>query len=433
MFQDVHVMIFVGFGFLMTFLRRHGYSSVGFNLMIAAFAAQWATITTGLFEFIGHTGDFKIPVSFSSLINADFAAAAVLITFGAMLGRVSPVQLLMIAFVECICFSGNNALNLYIFGAADVGGSMLIHTFGAYFGLAASVALYRKAAKNHPRNSNSYHSDLFAMIGTLFLWLFWPSFNSVLAMNSARYRAVVNTYYSLIGSVVASYFASALVTKGRKMDMVHVQNATLAGGVAVGAVADAVLYPWGAVLIGLGSGLVSVLGYRFLSPFMERYLWIQDTCGVHNLHGLPGVYSAVVSLFVAATASLFNYGSVTSLSEVYSKRFDSGMNEVRTPGVQAGFQMALLGSTLVISIGGGLIAGLIARTLGNVCKVHKDEFFDDKPFWELPDDADNYLPAEESTVMVTANSPAVRRGDLELEARSIKSPVLGTVEATARI
>ena len=100
-----------------------------------------------------------------SLINADFAAAAVLITFGAMLGRVSPVQLLMIAFVECICFSGNNALNLYIFGAADVGGSMLIHTFGAYFGLAASVALYRKAAKNHPRNSNSYHSDLFAMIG----------------------------------------------------------------------------------------------------------------------------------------------------------------------------------------------------------------------------------------------------------------------------
>ena len=46
---------------------------------------------------------------------------------------------------------------------------------------------------------------------------------------------------------------------------VHVQNATLAGGVAVGAVADAVLYPWGAVLIGLGSGLVSVLGYRFLS------------------------------------------------------------------------------------------------------------------------------------------------------------------------
>ena len=51
-FQDVHVMIFVGFGFLMTFLRRYGYSSIGFNLLLAALVLQWATITTGLFGFI---------------------------------------------------------------------------------------------------------------------------------------------------------------------------------------------------------------------------------------------------------------------------------------------------------------------------------------------------------------------------------------------
>ena len=43
------------------------------------------------------------------------------------------------------------------------------------------------------------------------------------------------------------------------------QNATLAGGVAVGAVADTVLLPWGALLVGLGSGLLSVLGYRFIT------------------------------------------------------------------------------------------------------------------------------------------------------------------------
>lgn len=28
-FQDIHVMIFIGFGFLMTFLKRYGYSAVG--------------------------------------------------------------------------------------------------------------------------------------------------------------------------------------------------------------------------------------------------------------------------------------------------------------------------------------------------------------------------------------------------------------------
>ena len=30
-FQDVHVMIFIGFGFLMTFLRKYSHSSLGYN------------------------------------------------------------------------------------------------------------------------------------------------------------------------------------------------------------------------------------------------------------------------------------------------------------------------------------------------------------------------------------------------------------------
>lgn len=66
-FQDVHVMIFVGFGFLMTFLRRYGYSSIGFNLLMAAFAVQWSTITSGLFTFIEQYQNnmtmYRIPVS----------------------------------------------------------------------------------------------------------------------------------------------------------------------------------------------------------------------------------------------------------------------------------------------------------------------------------------------------------------------------------
>ncbi|CAF4064688.1 unnamed protein product, partial [Rotaria sordida] len=36
-FQDVHVMMFIGFGFLMTFLRRYSFSSVSFNFLVAAF------------------------------------------------------------------------------------------------------------------------------------------------------------------------------------------------------------------------------------------------------------------------------------------------------------------------------------------------------------------------------------------------------------
>lgn len=99
------------------------------------------------------------------MVTADFGAAAALITMGAVLGRASPFQLIVITFFEIIFYSSNEALNHFVFKAADIGGSMLIHTFGAYFGLGVSVMLYRKKASNHPKNSTVYHSDLFAMIG----------------------------------------------------------------------------------------------------------------------------------------------------------------------------------------------------------------------------------------------------------------------------
>ena len=43
----VHTMMFIGFGFLMTFLKRYGYSAVGFNFLIAAYVLEWALLVRG--------------------------------------------------------------------------------------------------------------------------------------------------------------------------------------------------------------------------------------------------------------------------------------------------------------------------------------------------------------------------------------------------
>ena len=51
MFQDVHVMIFVGFGFLMTFLHKYTFSSVGLNFFIAALAIQISIFTGAFWHF----------------------------------------------------------------------------------------------------------------------------------------------------------------------------------------------------------------------------------------------------------------------------------------------------------------------------------------------------------------------------------------------
>ena len=58
---------------------------------------------------------------------------------------------------------------------------------------------------------------------------------------------------------------------------VHIQNATLAGGVAMGASADLIVYPFGALLIGSSAAVVSTLGFRFLQvgQFLLRYFCIR--------------------------------------------------------------------------------------------------------------------------------------------------------------
>lgn len=50
--------------------------------------------------------------------------------------------------------------------ARDAGGSMVIHTFGGYYGLSISWMLYRPNLDQSDRLRRSvYHSDVFAMIG----------------------------------------------------------------------------------------------------------------------------------------------------------------------------------------------------------------------------------------------------------------------------
>lgn len=79
-----------------------------------------------------------------------------------------------------------------------------------------------------------------------------------------------------------------------------VLNASLAGGVAVGSSADIIVQPFGAMLLGFIAGAISSLGFAYLSKILQRTIHLHDTCGVHNLHGMPGVIGALVSAIVAS-------------------------------------------------------------------------------------------------------------------------------------
>lgn len=97
-YQDVHVMIFVGFGFLMTFTKYHSWSSVMFNFLISALCIQWAILCVGFFHNVINEHWAVIDLSIDWLVEGDFGAGCVMITFGALLGKVNPLQLTVIIY-----------------------------------------------------------------------------------------------------------------------------------------------------------------------------------------------------------------------------------------------------------------------------------------------------------------------------------------------
>ncbi|XP_053331501.1 ammonium transporter Rh type B [Spea bombifrons] len=388
-FQDVHTMIFIGFGFLMTFLKRYGFSSVAFNFLIAAFGLQWSTLIQGFFHGF-HDG--KIHVGIESMINADFCTGAILISFGAILGKTSPVQLIVMTLFEVTLFGINEYIILNIVGAKDAGGSMTIHTFGAYFGLTVSRVLYRPHLdKSREREGSVYHSDLFAMIGTIYLWMFWPSFNSAItAHGDDQHRTVLNTYYSLAACTLGTFAISAMVNGEGKLDMVHIQNAALAGGVAVGTSAEMMLTPFGAMIAGILAGMISTFGYKLLTPVLDSKLKIQDTCGVHNLHGMPGILGAIIGAIVAFAATADIYGD--GMADVFPA-IAVGSRTAKQQGLQ---QLLALLVALSFALVGGVIVGFIMKI--PIFGAPSDaECFEDSIYWEVPGE-------EEHNHMIAVNT-----------------------------
>lgn len=133
-----------------------------------------------------------------------------LIAFGALLGKVGAFELLIMSVLGVIGYTLNETILFYSLGLQDVGGSISIHVFGAYFGLTVSLILSRKINPIKKVLTTSLNST-FGMIGTLFLWLFWPSFNAAM-IDSPFQRSLIisNTIISLTGSCLATFIVSAL-------------------------------------------------------------------------------------------------------------------------------------------------------------------------------------------------------------------------------
>lgn len=409
-FTDIQVMIFIGFGCLLSFFRLYGFGGMVFNFLTATFSIQWAILVQGYFQF-NHDG--KIHLGVINLINAEFACAVVLISFGAVLGKTSPLQLLVMALLEVPIFGVTEWAVLKYLKINDAGGSILIHLFACYFGLGVTFVLYRPHLnKGHAKESTSYNSDILSVMGTLFLWVFWPSFNSALTLKGDdQHRAILHTFIGLSSSTLTAFALSALLNKNGKLTMADVQNVTLAGGVTVGASVDMMISPAAAYGLGIAGATACMLGYKFLTPFLAQRCRIQDQCGIHNLHGLTGLISCAAGICAILMASEEVYGP--SLYKIFTHRAPVAEDpkllklKMLIPGLQPGlgrtaqeqaiYQAAAVGLTIGVSAIGGILTGLIMK-LPALAPPSDDCCFDDELYFDVPYDYDAPLIVKNTVV-----------------------------------
>ena len=344
----------------MTFLEKYGLSSVGLTMLLTALNMECNLVVESMFS-----GNRVI--SFDAIIDAEFSAATLLISFGALIGRATPLQMCALSLFQSVFYAANKVVLVFgLFGAEDVGGTMTIHMFGAFFGLAAAYALGPQNKPSASNNAASRVSDVFAFVGTTLLWVYWPSFVGATETASDRNEmlCLTNTIMALIGSTGATFYLSQELNKG-KFDAVHIQNSTLAGGVAIGSTARLAMGPGTALIVGIVAGAISVLGYFYGSPFLEKKLGLYDTCGVANLHGLPSVLGGLLSIVMVyfyqpdATEDILLHGV----------------------GTQSVMQFAAVVGTLVVAIGSGYISGTVA--LSNPLSFMDVPDYEDAVWWEM--------------------------------------------------
>ncbi len=344
--RAIHIMamLLIGFGFLMVFVRKYGRSALTatFLLVSTSLPLYMAIKTTGLFTMA--TDEIE------RLILAEFGAASLLIAAGAVLGRLKMPQYILLGLLfipfymlnEWVVLEGG--LNLIPKGGVlDTGGSIVIHAFGAIFGLGVALTMTTKQEFEKTIETDST-SDRYSMLGSMMLWIFWPSFCAALVPAEQMPHTVVNVILALCGSTLTTYIVSVSLRK--KVSIADIANAALAGGVAIGS-ACAVASHTEAIGIGIMAGALSTFGFAVIQSKQQNLMKLIDTCGVTNLHGLPGLMGGIAVLPIVRSLNI-------------------------------GHQMFGIFITIVVAFLAGLITGKVLPLLGRKIEAYDDneEFLD---------------------------------------------------------
>lgn len=198
-------------------------------------------------------------------------------------------------------------------GFQDFAGSTLVHSVGAWIGLAGAATLGPRLGKyvNGKTKAIPGHNLVLGALGVFILWFGWFGFNagSELAAVGGSTSAIGKIFLTTNLSAASGAVMSMIVTWARyKRPTLSLSlNGALAGLVAITAGCNAVS-PFGAIIIGATAGLVLV----FSVELFDQVLKIDDPVGAISVHGVCGALGTIMLGLFSTSDGLF-YGGGAKL------------------------------------------------------------------------------------------------------------------------
>lgn len=340
-YVNIITMTFVGYGLL--------YSVVGGKTtfvnasLVAVVGFQWALLMNEFWERV-NTGEWSdnFIITIPQLVRACYTTVAILISVGTVLGNASTVQLIFVTVFEALAYALNRYIIQYQLNTNAIEIAIFVHVFGAFFGLGLS-AFFKNANPQKPSNSQS--DNLIAIIGTLVLFIFFPSYNAFNAEHAHQSRVVVNTFLATTSSALVTFAFSALGNNG-KWSLTELRNGVIVGGITMSSSIAILCGPAASA----GTGLVAAILVQFFISKVHNKLFAKlgDTSYTFAVHFLAGTVAAV--------------GSMIAIADAYSQGafYGSKTTDVYPSGDNAAGNLV---AAYFVTIGMGLFQGLFVGAI----------------------------------------------------------------------
>ncbi len=297
------------------------YWMIGYSLMYGESIVGFiGGLDLAFFKSTG-TGDYADYTDM--LFQTVFAATAATIVSGAMAERTkfSAYLFFTVAITVFIYpISGHWKWGggwLDQMGFQDFAGSTLVHSVGAWVGLAGAAVLGPRLGKYGNGNGKVRaipgHNLMIGALGVFILWFGWFGFNAGSQLGAAGEgnavaigHIAVTTNLSAAAGAIAAMITAWMRFKRPTLSLSL--NGALAGLVAITAGCDAVT-PAGAIIIGMLAGIVLV----FSVEFFDKKLRIDDPVGAISVHGVCGALGTILVGLFSVSDGLFYTGSAKLL------------------------------------------------------------------------------------------------------------------------